>query len=140
MMIVREAMTSKTELATPDMTLRDAARLMRDCDVGSLPVGENDRLVGMITDRDITIRAVAEGRDVQSTPVRDAMTSKVLYVYDDEPIEVAAQTMADLQVRRLPVLDRERHLVGILALSDVSIEGPQTSAAEALRGVSEPSA
>ncbi|MDZ4803751.1 MAG: CBS domain-containing protein [Candidatus Eisenbacteria bacterium] len=138
-MTVREVMTSHTEMATPDMSLRDAARLMRDCDIGALPVGDKDRLVGMITDRDITIRAVAEGMDVEATQVREAMTSKFLYVFDDELIESAAQKMADLQVRRLPVLDRSEHLVGILALSDVSIEGPQKAAAHALRGVSEPS-
>lgn len=137
-MTVREAMTNSPQLATPEMILRDVARLMRDNDIGSLPVVENDRMVGMITDRDITIRAVAAGRDVNTTPVRDAMTARTLYVYEDEEIEQAAHAMADLQVRRLPVLNRNKQLVGILALSDVSLDGPERSAAEALRGVSIP--
>ena len=134
-MTVREAMTSRTELATPDMNLRDAARLMRDCDIGSLPVGENDRLVGILTDRDITVRAVALGKVPSECKVRDIMSHEVKYIYDDDSTEDAAKNMAELQMRRLPVLNREKRLVGILSLGDLALK-KKSSAADALKGVS----
>lgn len=137
-MQLREIMTHDVQLADPAMTLRDAAILMRDGDFGILPVGENDRLVGTITDRDITVRAVALGKDPGQTTVRDAMSSGVRYCFDDQTVEDAAQMMADAQIRRLPVLDRKKRLVGIVALGDLATKCDYDGAvSEALNGISE---
>lgn len=119
-MLVRDCMTKTVELAEPGMSLRHAAEKMRDGDFGFLPVGENDRLVGMITDRDIAVRAVAEGKDAKSTRVRDVMSEKVLYCFDDQTTEEVAENMGMNQVRRLPVLNRQKRLVGIVALGDLA--------------------
>src|ERR1043165_6730469 len=103
-MKVSECMTRDVRIANPNETIRDAARMMCECDAGILPVGENDRLVGMITDRDIAIRAVAEGKGCD-TRVRDVMSTEVKYVVEDDDTDDAARNMAELQVRRLPVLN-----------------------------------
>ena len=108
---------------------------MEQNDFGVLPIGENDRLVGMLSDRDITIRAVARGLVPDKAEVRDVMTSDVKYVYDDESIEDAARNMESLQVRRLPVLNREKRLVGIVSLGDLSQCEPD-DAGDALQGIS----
>ena len=118
-MKVREAMTSEVRLCSPDRSIREAAQMMIDQDIGALPVGENDRLVGMITDRDIAVRAVARGLGPQ-TKIREVMSPDVRYCFDDEELEDAAQNMGDLKVRRLPVLDRDKRLVGIIAISDLT--------------------
>jgi CBS domain-containing protein len=137
-MQLREIMTHDVQLADPAMTLRDAATLMRDGDFGILPVGENDRLVGTITDRDITVRAVALGKDPNQTAVRDAMSSGVRYCFDDQTVDDAAQVMADSQIRRLPVLNREKRLVGIVAIGDLATKSDYDGAiSEAVSGVSE---
>ncbi len=135
-MQVSEAMTRDVQIARPDQTLQEAARLMCDCDVGALPVGENDRLVGMITDRDIAVRAVAEGMPC-STKVRDVMSGEVRFCYDDEDAGHVARNMADQQVRRLPVVNRDKRLVGILALADLATQGTARQASEALHGISQ---
>lgn len=138
-MNIRDIMTTQVELVGPDTSLAQAAQKMRDADIGALPVGENDRLVGVVTDRDITIRAVAEGRDPNTTPVRDALSGHALYVFDDQSTEDAARMMADRQVRRLPVLNRGKRLVGIVALADLAREGGNDSlTAHAAKGVSRP--
>lgn len=137
-MKVRDAMTRDVRLVRPEQTLQDAARLMAELDIGCLPVEENDRMVGMITDRDIAVRAVAEGRNSQ-TPVRDVMSRNVKYCYDDQSVEEVTRNMADIRVRRLPVVNRNKRLVGILALGDLAIEeGAQGGAGEALGGISRP--
>ena len=118
-MKVSEVMTPDVRLTDPDQTIRDAASEMADADVGSLPVGENDRLIGMITDRDIALRAVAEGRDPQ-TKVREVMTQKIQYCFADDDVEDVAQTMENLGVRRLPVLNRDKRLVGIVTWNKVA--------------------
>lgn len=118
-MQVRDCMTPEVRTVGPDQSIQDAARMMAALDVGMLPVGEGDRLVGMITDRDIAIRAVADGMDA-SSPVREAMTSEVRYCFDDEEVEHVVRNMGDLQVRRLPVMDRRKRLVGIVALCDIA--------------------
>jgi CBS domain-containing protein len=122
-MLVKECMTKNVELASPEMTIREAARKMRDGDFGSLPVGANDRLIGVITDRDIVTRTVAEGKHPDTTRVREAMSEGVLYCYEDQAIEEVARNMGDNQVRRLPVLSREKRLVGILSLGDMAVAG-----------------
>ena len=136
-MQISEVMTDDVKTIRPDRTIREAAQLMAQIDAGVLPVGENDRLAGMITDRDIAIRAVAEGKS-PDTPVRDVMTSEVKYCFEDEDIEGVATNMADIRVRRLAVLNRDKELVGIISLADIALlDGPE-NAGQALCGISEP--
>jgi CBS domain-containing protein len=133
-MQLKDVMTTKVQLADPAIKLKEAASMMRDGDFGRLPVGANDRLVGTITDRDIAVRAVAEGKDPNTTTVGDVMSEGIRYCFEDQPVEEAARMMAQAQVRRLPVLNRDKRLVGIVALADIAAEtGP---AGEALAGVS----
>ena len=134
-MYVREVMTPDVVIASPEDTLQRAAEMMIDIDAGVLPVGENDRLVGMLTDRDITVRAVAANKQPSECKVREVMSPEIKYVYDDESIEDAARNMSSLQVRRLPVLNREKRLVGIISLGDLALK-KRSDAADALRGVS----
>ena len=137
-MRVSEAMTRDVKICTPGQTIREVARTMGEIDAGALPVGENDRLIGMITDRDIAIRAVAQGKG-PDTPVREIMSEHVEYCYDDEDLERVAQGMADVRVRRLPVVNREKRLVGILSLGDVArTEAQPNVVAEAVAEVSTP--
>lgn len=135
-MQVHDIMSRKVELTNPSTTIRDVARKMRADSIGALPVGENDRLVGMVTDRDIVVRAVAEERLPGSTSVREVMSEKVCYCFEDDEIEEAARIMAEHQVKRLPVLSREKRLVGIVALSDLG-RADGDSAQTALEGISE---
>jgi CBS domain-containing protein len=136
-MQLRDIMTTAVQLTDPAMMLKDAAALMRDGDFGLLPVGENDRLVGTITDRDITVRAVAEGKDPGTTPVRDAMSKGIRYCFEDQTAEEAAELMSQAQIRRLPVLNRDKRLVGIVALADLATEAPTGEpSGTAIRGVS----
>ncbi len=137
-MQVNEAMTNDVKIASPNQTIRDAARLMAQIDAGVLPVGENDQLVGMITDRDIAIRAVAAGKGPQ-TPIRDIMSKEVLYCFEDDNVDDVVQNMADIKVRRLPVLNHEKRLVGILSLGDIALSDGAGTAGSALCGISEPS-
>lgn len=134
-MNVREIMTPDVVIASPDDTLQHAAELMVDIDSGVLPVGEDDRLVGMLTDRDITVRAVAAGKSPNECKVRDVMSLDIKYIYEDESIEDAARNMSELQVRRLPVLNRDKRLVGIVSLGDLALK-KQRAGGEALQGVS----
>lgn len=137
-MKVSECMTRDVRIASPGETIRQAAQRMAQLDAGALPVGDNDRLVGMITDRDIAVRAVAGGKS-PDTPIRDIMSTDVCYCFDDQDIDEVAVNMADIQVRRLPVVDRNKRLVGILALGDIAQADKQDKpAAEALCGISEP--
>jgi CBS domain-containing protein len=138
-MKVRDAMTRDVRMANPEETIRHAAQAMAQIDAGVLPVGENDRLVGIITDRDIAVRAVAEGL-APDTRVREIMsTEDVCYCFDDQDIEEVAGNMANIQVRRLPVLNRDKRLVGILSLGDMALADGQAEAATgALCGISAP--
>ena len=135
-MKVSEVMTHDVKIASPQDSLRDAARMMEGIDAGALPVGENDRLVGMLTDRDITLRAVARGKSPDECTVREVMSSDIKYVFEDETVENAAKNMGDLQMRRLPVLDRKKRLVGIISLGDLALKKTD-SAGKALKKVSE---
>ncbi len=135
-MHVSEVMTRDVKIASPDFTLQRAAKMMEEMDCGVLPVGENDRLVGMLTDRDITVRAVAAGKSPAKCKVRDVMSPDIKFVYEDETVEDAARNMSMLQVRRLPVLDRDKRLVGIVSLGDVAVN-QAASAAVALKNVSQ---
>jgi CBS domain-containing protein len=136
-MNVSEVMSVDVFVASPDLTLRDAARSMADLDTGVLPVGEEDKLMGVVTDRDIVIRGVAEERDPNSTTLRDVMSVGVCYCFDDEDVRDVADQMAELQVRRLPVLNRDKRLVGIVSLGDLSQRADTSLTGEALQGVSE---
>ena len=136
-MQVNEAMSSDVKVASPDQSIRDAARLMAEIDAGVLPVGENDRLIGMITDRDIAIRAVAAGKP-PTTPVREIMSSEVKYCFEDDDLDDVAENMADIKLRRLPVLDREKRLVGIVSLGDIALVDGPSNAGSALCSICEP--
>src|SRR5437764_5933104 len=136
-MQVQKIMSKDVHIADPNMTIRDVARRMRADNIGSLPVGENDRLIGMVTDRDIVVRAVAEERSPGNTTVREVMSEGVCYCFEDDDVGQAAQVMAKHQVRRLPVLNRNKRLVGVVALANLGQAG-ETAAQGALRGISEP--
>ena len=136
-MRVSEAMTRDVRIARPDQSIQDAAKMMSDVDAGVLPVGENDQLVGMITDRDIAIRGIAQGKG-PDTPVREVMTADVKYCFEDEDTGQVARNMADQQVRRLPVVNRDKRLVGILSLGDLAVMQGDQPAGEALTGTSQP--
>jgi CBS domain-containing protein len=137
-MRVNEVMSRDVKVASPTDTLQQVAKLMADLDAGAIPVAENDRLVGMVTDRDIAIRGDAKGCDPKRTPVREVMTAeKVKYCFEDEEVEQVAQNMAEQQIRRLPVLNRDKRLIGIVSLGDISTGAKAAIAGDALRGVSE---
>jgi len=136
-MKVSEAMTRDVQIASPEETIRKAAKAMATLDAGALPVGEQDRLIGMITDRDIAIRGIAQGKGPKAK-VRDVMTEDVKYCFDDQEVEEVMRNMADIQVRRLPVLNRDKRLVGILSLGDIAVSHDGKGAGDALRGISRP--
>jgi CBS domain-containing protein len=138
-MTIRDIMTPDVEYVWPDDTLQEAALKMKELDVGSLPVCDRDRIAGLLTDRDITVRAVAEGRDPKSTRVREVMTRDVIFCYEDEDAEEAARLMQARQVRRILVLNRNKRLVGIVSLADlVAGTGDPQRIGEVLQDVSEP--
>jgi len=136
-MRVSEAMTREVRVANPGQSIREVAKIMAEIDAGAMPVGENDRLVGMITDRDIAIRAVGQGKG-PDTPVREVMsTDQVLYCYEDEDLDHVAKNMSEQQVRRLPVVNREKRLVGIVSLGNLAQQEGR-AANKAVKGVSKP--
>ncbi len=136
-MKVQEAMTRDVQMVAPTASLRHAAEIMARGDIGWLLVSENDRLIGAITDRDIAVRAVAAGKDPAAT-VRDVMTAEVKYCFEDEDIEAVARTMGEVQVRRLPVLNREKRLVGILSLADAALASHAAAVGDALSAIVAP--
>jgi CBS domain-containing protein len=136
-MTIESIMTSGVRCVPPTSSLSEAARLMRELDVGSVPVCDQDRLAGMLTDRDIVLRAVAEGRDPDRTHVKEVMSEGIIYIYADQAVEDAAELMEYKQIRRLPVLNREKRLVGIVSLGDVAIHVPNELSGEALKVVSQ---
>lgn len=135
-MKVSEVMTREVKIADPGRTIQDAAKLMDKSDIGILPVGEGDKMIGMITDRDIVIRAVAAGLP-PSTPIRDVMSSDVKYCFEDEDLNDVAENMADVQYRRLPVLNKDKRLVGIVSIGDLA-KSDEDCAGEALAGIAQP--
>ena len=137
-MQVREVMSKDVKVASPNDSIEKAANLMDEADCGALPVGENDKLVGVVTDRDITLRAVARGKSPNKCTVREVMSSGIKYVFDDETTEAAAQSMSKLQVRRLPVVNRNKRLVGIVALGDLATKHDGPVAGSALKEISRP--
>ena len=139
-MLVRDVMTHGAECVRPANSLVEAAQKMKNLDVGPLPVcGDNDRLVGMVTDRDITVRAVAEACDPRTTTVKDVMTPDVVYCFEDQDVKEAARLMKEHQVRRLVVLNRDKRLAGIVSLGDLAVEtGDEKLAGKTLEEVSLP--
>jgi len=132
-------MTRGVECTRPDATLQEAAAKMKSLDVGPLPVCDDDRLVGMVTDRDITVRATAEGVDPTDVRVRDVMTPEVIYCFEDALVGDTALLMQQKQVRRLLVLNGDKRLVGIVSLGDLAVEtGDEQLAGNTLEAVSEP--
>jgi CBS domain-containing protein len=136
-MLIRDAMTRGVRTIAPSATLQEAAQIMSMIDAGSLPVADDDRLVGMITDRDIAVRAVAQGKGPNAL-VSEVMTSEVKYCFDDEDIEEVSQNMGEIQVRRLPVMTREKRLVGIVSLGDIACAAEGPDVGEALELISRP--
>jgi CBS domain-containing protein len=135
-MKVSECMTTDVKIADPSRSIQDAAKLMDKNDCGSLPVGEGDRLVGMITDRDIVIRAVAAGLPLD-TPIREVMTKEVKYCFENDEIDDVAENMGDIQMRRLPVLNSKKRIVGIVSIGDLARSDEQC-AGEALAEIAQP--
>lgn len=117
---IKDVMTPNFKFMAPDSPISQVAQQMRDIDSGFMPLAENDKMVGMITDRDITIRAIAEGKDPANTPAREIMTAKTYYCYDDQDIEEVCNNMGEIQVRRLPVVNRDKRLVGVVSMGDLA--------------------
>jgi len=132
-----EVMTRDVQTVRPDQPVREAASFMLSADAGSIPVIDGDRLIGMITDRDIAVRGVAKGYG-PDTPVRELMTNDIICARDDDDVDDIASKMSEAQVRRLPVIDQDERLCGIVSLGDLSRDADEDTAAEALEGVSEP--
>jgi CBS domain-containing protein len=137
-MKVCDAMTPDVQLCTPDSTLKDAAEAMGALGVGLLPVSDDDRLVGMISDRDIAVRGIGLGRG-PDTRVGDVMTADVKYCFEDQELDEVCANMGEIQVRRLPVLDRDKRLVGIIALGDIAQVQANNGTGQALSQISRPS-
>jgi len=135
-MKVREAMRVGVKWADPGTSVVELAHMMRCHDVGAIPIGENDRLIGIVTDRDIVCRVVADRRDLTALTARDVMTKGVIWCLDDEELDDAVRIMEQRRVRRLPVIDQNKRMVGMLALGDISNSAPQRLAGEVLSAVS----
>ena len=136
-MKIHEIMTKEVFIAGPGQSIREAARMMAQYDTGALPVGDDDRLLGVITDRDIAVRAVAQGKSLD-TPVRDVMSTEIRYCFEDEDVEHVTRNMGDIQVRRLPVMNREKRLVGIVSIGDLSHSAPPAVTGNAVADISRP--
>jgi len=134
---IKDVMSRDVKIVSPDTTIREAAQQMRDGDFGMLPVAENDRMVGAVSDRDIAIRAIADDKGPE-TSVRDVMTSGICWAFDDDSVEEAARIMSERQIRRLPVVNQDKRLVGIVALGDFAVQPSEIKpAAKALSGISQ---
>mgnify|MGYP003116267628 CR=1 FL=1 len=135
-MQIREVMSSHPATLTPQNTLGDAAETMRRVETGFVPIGENDQLVGTITDRDIVINGIAQGKNAESA-IKEVISKELLYCFEDQEVAEVAQNMGERQVRRMPVADRDKRLVGVVSLGDLSTEGDWSAAGEALERISE---
>jgi CBS domain-containing protein len=134
---VRDVMTEQVTIVRPDAPVQDVARIMRDEDIGAVPVADNNTLVGIVTDRDIVVRAVANG-EADGCTARDVMSPQVRYCKEDQSVDDALRDMGELQVRRLPVVDRDMHVVGIVSLGDLSRKAQPAEAGESLKDISKP--
>ena len=132
-MQIKDVMSPQCEWIAPQTTLEQAAKIMKNQDIGFLPVGENDKLIGAVTDRDIVTRAISDGRG-PLTQVRDVMTPQIKYCYEDQAVDDICQNMSDIKVRRLPVVNRDKRLVGVVSLGNLSQAQAQQSG-EALQAI-----
>ena len=137
-MRIQDVMTADVSFVRPDTPILEIARKMRDGDIGATPVVEDERLVGMVTDRDVVVRVIAEGGDVRTKTARDAMSPGILYCFVDESVEAVLENMGDQRIRRLPVVDRDKRLVGVVSLGDLALSGQRKAAGEALQEISQP--
>jgi len=131
-MLARDLMTKNVECLAPETAISLVARTMRSLDIGFVPICEGDRLIGTVTDRDIVLRGIADGKDMQSCKARDVMTSEVLWCYDDQTSDEVADYMADKEIRRVLVLDREKRLAGVISIGDLAKRGEEAKAGEAI--------
>jgi CBS domain-containing protein len=136
-MKVQDVMTADVSYARSDTSILEIACRMRDANIGSTPVVDDDRLVGMVTDRDIVVRIVAEGRPPETATAREAMSSGVVYCFEDEAVEDVLEKMGGQQIRRLPVVNRDKRLVGVVSLGDLSLTGKRKAAGSALQEISQ---
>jgi CBS domain-containing protein len=136
-MMIKDTMSRDVRTVAPESTIREAARMMADADVGALPVAAGDRLAGMVTDRDIAVRGIAAGKGPDTT-VGEVMSHEVLYCHEDEDVTDVCANMADIQVRRLPVVDADKRLVGIVSLADIALAADSDDAGNALEGITRP--
>ena len=132
-MKAKEAMHKGVEWVSPDTPVTTLAKKMLEQDIGAIPIGENDRLIGIVTDRDITLRAVANGKDISGLTARDVMTKGIVWCRDIDEVNQAANVMQTKQVRRLPVIDQNKRMVGILSVGDISHAASKRTAAEVAR-------
>ena len=137
-MKISDCMSRDVRVCTPDNTLQSAAQTMAEIDAGFLPVGDNDRLIGIVTDRDIAVRGVARGKPPQAS-VREVMSDEICFCYDDDDTEDVVENMSQIQVRRLPVVDHDKRLVGVIALSDIARGADHATTGEALCDIARPS-
>jgi CBS domain-containing protein len=137
-MIVRDVMTEEVVTVRPDASIQQIARLMRDEDIGSVPVVEDDWLIGIVTDRDIVVRGLAEAKSLEQVDARAVMSGRTLYCFADQPVDEVLANMGDLQVRRMPVVDRDKRLVGVVSIGDLSGGAPPDKAGESLSRISAP--
>jgi CBS domain-containing protein len=137
--LLREVMTTEVTTLLPSATVQDAAHHMKTLNVGSIPICEHNQLVGMLTDRDIVVRVIAERHNPETQQIQDVMTPQVDYCYEDQDVEEAAQVMQDRQIRRLPIIDRDNQLVGIVSLGDLAVKtNEEKTTAQALEQISLP--
>lgn len=136
-MKVREIMSGRVHVVDANASLRDAAQIMQREDIGSVPVSENAKLIGMVTDRDIVVRAVAQGKQDKTT-VREIMSSGVKYCFDDDTVDDVARNMSELGIRRLPVVNRDKQLVGFVSLANISSAGDSSATEDLLEGTAQP--
>ena len=140
MLHIKDVMTPQAEVISPDATTEDAASLMKTLDIGVLPVCDEEGLVGILTDRDLVVRVLAATRDPKAMLVGEAMTPSVVYCFEDDDVEQAAAVMAGQQIRRLPVLDKNRKLVGIVSMGDLAVQTQDHQlTGKVLEDVSQPS-
>jgi CBS domain-containing protein len=137
-MKLKDIMTREVEVIHPDDPLQVAAQKMRDRDIGFLPVCDGDRLIGVVSDRDIIVRVIAEGRDPKAVMGRNLVTAPVIYCFEDQDVDEAAQIMQENQIRRLVILNRDKRLVGVVSLGDLAMNRSADQSGEVLQSVSEP--
>jgi CBS domain-containing protein len=135
-MKVKAAMHRGVEWCDPDTAIQEIAKLFREKDIGAVPIGENNRLIGMLTDRDIVSRGIAEGKDIASLKARDVMTRGIVYCFENDDIEHAVHLMEERQIRRLPVLNKEKRMVGMLSTGDISHAATHELSGEFIEAVS----